>query len=831
LDQSPNPSHADNLKPLSTPPGGPPPEGDADSTPPSALTPSTWVILLILAVIVVLVYRNLGGLEGLWKGTLVVFGVGFVIFVHELGHFLAAKWCDVHVQTFSIGFGPAFPGCSFRRGETTYKLAVLPLGGYVNMVGEGPEADEDEHYPRSFKNKTVGQRMLIISAGVIMNVLLGAVGFILVFTLHGIDRPPAVVGTVDPGSPIWQKGIPTGSNIVRIAGNEHPVFDDLKQTVVFYAPDEAIPFTFVTPGRNSTVRQVDLVPRRDENDSSPVIGLLAPSQLRLIPPIKGSSKRGPVTEGSAAAAARRLPLEPGEVIVACSDPKQPDQLAPLDKEDDYAELARRLRALAGKTVVIEVLAGKEKLCRELPPEGFEWEDRIVGCTRFPQEGKYNPFQVDSLPPDPRHGGDDHRDPFVFHERLVQLAGQPLVVQVRRKGASADAPPVNLFVPPAFHRTFGMRMKMGKVAGVREGSPAEQAGVQKDDLLSKVKMVDEAGKTLYEDDPKKGLDPERLPDELRQKARTPGKKKVILTVRRPEASGDHNESRDLTLPAVEWQQSWDADDEVPITTPSPLAIPQLGLAYWVTSQVVEVHPGSAAEAAGLKANDEIREIRFKQWNRALTELTWSSWIPLAAKRQGKDVYDCWARAFYGVQIGESPEVEVKVSRDGAELKEPIGMEAREDISWPLADRGLLLRQDFETQKAGNLGEALVMGCNETIRFIKVMYLSLRVLATGRVSHKNVGGPLAILDQGFTMAGDWNDLIFFLAAISINLAVVNFLPIPVLDGGHMVFLIYERLRGRPPSENIRIAATYAGLALILLLMVFVWYQDIRRHWFGK
>src|SRR6185437_14130958 len=104
------------------------PEGDADSTPPSALTPTTWVILLILAVIVVWVYRNHGGIEGVWRGTLVVFGVGFVIFVHELGHFLAAKWCDVHVQTFSIGFGPAFPGCSFQRGETTYKLAVLPLG-------------------------------------------------------------------------------------------------------------------------------------------------------------------------------------------------------------------------------------------------------------------------------------------------------------------------------------------------------------------------------------------------------------------------------------------------------------------------------------------------------------------------------------------------------------------------------------------------------------------------------------------------------------------------------------------------------------------------------
>src|SRR5205823_4760268 len=84
------------------------------------------------ATTIILVYRSYGG-EVLWKGAIMLVGLGFLIFVHELGHFLAAKWCDVHVQTFSIGFGPALPGCTFRRGETTYKLAVFPLGGYVNM--------------------------------------------------------------------------------------------------------------------------------------------------------------------------------------------------------------------------------------------------------------------------------------------------------------------------------------------------------------------------------------------------------------------------------------------------------------------------------------------------------------------------------------------------------------------------------------------------------------------------------------------------------------------------------------------------------------------------
>ena len=105
------------------------------------------VQLVFLALAAAAVFRYLHPFDVFLAG----FGLSFIIFIHELGHFVAAKLCDVHVKTFSIGFGPALPFCSYEYGETTYKLALLPLGGYVNMVGEGPEADEDEDYPRSFK--------------------------------------------------------------------------------------------------------------------------------------------------------------------------------------------------------------------------------------------------------------------------------------------------------------------------------------------------------------------------------------------------------------------------------------------------------------------------------------------------------------------------------------------------------------------------------------------------------------------------------------------------------------------------------------------------------
>jgi regulator of sigma E protease len=107
--------------------------------------------------------------------------------------------------------------------------------------------------------------------------------------------------------------------------------------------------------------------------------------------------------------------------------------------------------------------------------------------------------------------------------------------------------------------------------------------------------------------------------------------------------------------------------------------------------------------------------------------------------------------------------------------------------------------------------------------------MRNLITGRLSVKNLGGPIKIAETAYGVADyDFYQFMLFLGMMNINLAVINFLPIPVLDGGHMVFLIYEKLRGKPASEKVRIGATYAGLLLIGSLMLFVIFLDVSR-WF--
>ncbi len=861
MDQLQNPNHPDPATPRNEPLSGgrqPPelgesqgasaPRSETDAAPP--LTPAAWLMnnaiyLLIMAALLGVIWYKLD-LDGVWYVAKVLFGLGFVIFIHELGHFLTAKWCDVHVQTFSIGFGPALPGCSFQRGETTYKIGVLPLGGYVNMVGEGPEADEDENYPRSFKNKTVSQRMLIISAGVIMNVLLGGILFIAVYFYHGVEQPPAIVGQVDPASPMWVKGVPTGSLITNLDGVKDPVFKNVRIKVVLSSEGEKLPCTYVMFTPEGTIggepQTVDLLPRLEENDPNPVVGLSQPIQLRLIPRPRKDTGVLPVVHGSAALAARPVPVEPGEVLIAATDPDNPDTVKEIQHDlkagtFDYQEFSRRLRRLEGKKLVIHVLPKgadeKDKpVEREAPREGFQFNDTIVGCTKEQTDhgAGYNPFLVEELPRDPRHASGDRRDPFAFHDRLRRLAGLPMIVQVRRgdpentslREEPASGPVVNLFVPPAYHVTFGMRMKMGKVAGIREGSPAAHAGLRKGDLLEKVVLTDAQGKPLHAWEE---LDAERLPDQLaRTAAAAPGKKKVVLTIRR------EGEAKSIVCEPVAWEDHWDNDQEVPLGLSSPLAIPQLGLAYWVHSQIVDIAKGSPADRAGLKADpkdrDTITHIRWKRLSEFKKEPVWSDWLSLETNRNDATQFDRWAWVFHHLQANDYREVEVKVNRGGEELP-PIALTAREDFDWPLTSRGLRLLGDYKLLKADNFGQAIVLGGRDTREMISIMYLQLKSLLTGRVSFKQVGGPLEMMRQGFYVAQSGNfELLLFLGMISINLAVVNFLPIPVLDGGHMVFLIYEKLRGRPPSENVKVVATYIGLAMILLLMVVVFFQDFRK-----
>ena len=132
----------------------------------------------------------------IWRILQVVLGIGLVIFVHEAGHFVAARLCRVRVDVFSLGFGPRLLG--WRRGPTLYQVAAVPLGGFVKMAGDDPYADEASPEPGSLHSKSVGQRFFIYSGGVLANVLFGLVVFPILFSI-GIQFVVPVIGPAVPG--------------------------------------------------------------------------------------------------------------------------------------------------------------------------------------------------------------------------------------------------------------------------------------------------------------------------------------------------------------------------------------------------------------------------------------------------------------------------------------------------------------------------------------------------------------------------------------------------------------------------------------------------------
>ncbi len=155
--------------------------------------------------------------------------LGLLIFVHELGHFLFAKYFGVRVLKFSLGFGPKLFGKVI--GETEYIVSALPLGGYVKMFGENPDEQDVSTKDRSvaFAHKTVLQRFLIVFAGPLFNLLFSIFLFFALFAVIGVPEQidTTKVGTVTDDSPAWEAGIRSGDIFLEINGKPTEVWEDV----------------------------------------------------------------------------------------------------------------------------------------------------------------------------------------------------------------------------------------------------------------------------------------------------------------------------------------------------------------------------------------------------------------------------------------------------------------------------------------------------------------------------------------------------------------------------------------------------------------------------
>ncbi|MCS7159614.1 MAG: site-2 protease family protein [Gemmatales bacterium] len=715
--------------------------------PPRRIPIANWLLAaLILALIAWWFYGKPWQqvLQSLTNVLLLLGGLTLVIFVHELGHFLAAKWCDVHVETFSIGFGSPIPGLWFRKGETLYKVAWIPLGGYVKMLGELPGEESDPEIlnnPRAYQNKPVGQRMLIISAGVIMNLVLGAGCFIYAY-MAGKSEVLPLVGYVEPGSRADQAGLEPGSLVLQVNRNERPAFEDLMfASATARADVTQIYLRWQTP--NGVVRDAYIAPRRLPHDQRPLLGLGPMPGLSLIR--MEVDNDGPVAPDSPAA---NRGFRPGDVLLGVRSVGQGFEYRLLSREEYQSGQA---------------------------------EPRIRGLRQLSRA-------------------------------LYQLREQPVAFHVWRPETDEEH---WLEVPPNPVRWLGLTLELGAIVSI---NPITERACQSDARL-------QVGDVITAINGQAIGDPFRLPERLEALAG----QTVSLTVRR----GD----RELKIPvrpladAPSW---WEYPPSRPL---APWAIPALGITCRIEPVLVadldtERFPARDAESqqpVRLPAGTRFTHIELQ--DRSMRNPgTWRT----ISYRFGEDETAAdvvaWPYIFWSLQstlVSAEVILSVQIPSEDGPVTQRVRLSARSMSDWFNPDRGLMRDREKLVYYAPDPFQAIYLGLRDTHRTVVNIYLTLKNLFTGDISIRLLSGPIGIAEMGYGMASlGFNYFVWFIGVISINLAVINFLPIPILDGGHMLFLLIEKIRGRPVSRRVLEYASIVGLMLILLLLILATTMDITR-----
>ncbi len=699
----------------------------------------------------------------------VVLGLGLVIFFHELGHFAVAKWCNVHVERFSIGIGPIL--WSRQHGETEYALSALPFGGYVKMLGQDDmdpnqmTSSEIAENPRSYSARPVLQRMAIISAGVIMNVITGFLFFTTCYWF-GVLEPAPVVGNVVPGFPAWQAGMQPGDRILVINGEKIRSFSDLQEAVILSSGDVAIEGTHLD-GRSFSET---LTPLKSSPGRS--VGLGPAITTQMVDYVEDPEL---ISDAGSALENASQPFQAGDRIVAMN--ALPLRVAPVVSPEGAATPENA--AAAGQAVVEPAVAQKTELFSSLKYMTAKYADRELVYTVERQLKSDNP-----------------------------------------QSAPANET-IEITVPPAAIRSIGLWMAMGPIRAVQRSSIAEKAGFQVGDLIVSVD----------DKEPGKNFDPLQLPVYFAQQAG----KTVKVVVNRAASSLKGNEN--VTLEVV----PTDAPGwlEMPVYKTNPLTVPAIGIGYQVQPRIARVLPGSEAERLG-KFSEGMKITRIvlvhpepgQKKPDAYSDgdddkIVTLELAELEKKEPGTVEEINWAWAFASIQQVPNRHVRIHFEEGKTTGSEILKQSEKADgwFRWFRGFNGGIWQDDRDLQKAGSFGDALGLGLRRTRKTTVSIYMTLRSLIRGDVAVDSLSGPVGIAKIGYMVAERGViDLLMFLGFLSINLAILNFLPIPILDGGHMVFLLWEGITRRKPSPRVVNWAHAFGLLFIISLFVFVMYIDI-------
>ncbi|MCD6365046.1 MAG: RIP metalloprotease RseP [Planctomycetes bacterium] len=670
--------------------------------------------------------------QWIWPVLLLVVGFGMVIFFHELGHFMACKAVGIRVERFAIGMGPRL--CGVIHNGTDYCVRMLPLGGYVKMTGQEDLAplkeDDGPPDPYSFVNKPIWARLIVVSAGVVMNLIVAGALFVAV-CLAGISFPaPVVGGTIEnfPASKakvIWagapaqvgalQPRILPGDEIVEIDGRHIAAFNKISVTAAL-AHDEDDKF-------NMTLR-------RKVGDKE----YLGTTTLNVKAGGKGRFIFGIIPTADTVFDIRpgntSLPFKDGDRLVAIGG-------TPIEHWWQIPEVTAKLSG----------------------------HDTEVTVNR---NGRNLPITVRPVPRLARE--------LVFLSDASVLRGR---LELRKD----DEKNYDLVLPGAERRTVARRDVQGvlldvlgmmprvRVDAVVTGSSADRAGLHVGDII--LAYADHRAPTL---------------SKLHQLNRNyVGRDTTIVVLR------DDN----ILEPAIIRPKQRDEGAQIGIRA-------GIDVDHVV---IAGVRKGSAAEQASLRAGDVIESLAQQEVR------TWNDLVRIRKTLTADEATVTYRRG---------------ASRRTATIRgiaaAPIGPSDYEFDLFPGAPFKPLMADEVHTS---NPLAAVAWGARETMDFVTMTYATLRGLAMQTLSTKELRGPIGIVDVGISVGRRGSVmLLYFLAMISVSLAVINFLPIPVVDGGHAVLLLLEKVRGRPVSVRLMNIIQGVGIALLVCVFVAVSWQDIVR-----
>ncbi len=728
----------------------------------------------------------------------VLIGFSIIIFVHELGHFLAAKWMRVRVDRFAVGFFYRLGG--YRRGEgftlgrrpnykpdelaakgwgeTDYCLNALPFGGYVKMMGEDDLIINEEtgdvkrtDDPRSFANKSVGRRMLVVSAGVVFNIVFAILLYVLVFLFLGKEMVAPVIGRVDPGSPAAGAGLLPGDRIVRINGSQVESFEDVVTTSVL--ADGPLRFQVERGGKLLDKELIADVAAQG-GPKALLGGLMWMITTTVSKGIVDAANSQGLRPGDRVTHVNGVPVSNALEILSAFDRcgGRPVELTVERADPAHRGVPQTLTLPQRPTLAFRPAGGEEA---GVPALGES--QHLLGLLR-------RKVVYQAVPGWPgAEAGFKAGDVIAQWGTVVNplfrdisastdnSEGTPIAVVVERHGQ-----PVKLSVTPrrAFRLFSSSPSRVGLMFADEEDRPV---------------VADVAADT-----PAAALGMPRGVEILAVGAQAVHTWSDVFEALKAAAG---------TTVAIRYRSGPDVvtgEMSVPSSMVNELNLPPGAQIYTVNGE--DSLTLESGKKSALPSPLAVRKLLERNVGRTVTvEYVANLLDPTRHTRQftvRSDNTDPWQmRGVYTYELGAY----------FARLNEII-------------------------TARGNPLRALAMGAQQTGRVLWGVYRILQSMVSpgGHVGVQDVSGPIGIVRVAVQQAeSSHSDLLFFLAYISVNLAVINFVPLPVVDGGLMVFLLLEKIRGRPLGLKVQVVTTLVGLALIVLCFVLVTFQDIVK-WVG-